>query len=121
MKRLLLPVLTVAVLFGPAAPAAAAPDGQLKQLALPNGCLDNAGTGGCRDITGPMQNVGEPSISANGRFIYVPARGSNSINVFERNATTGVLTERNCRKCVGRELVFRLRFAVRPIWLPRGP
>ncbi len=87
--------LLSALLVAPAT-ANAAIDGKLKQLALPNGCLDNAEAQGCKNITAPMQNPGEPAISADGRHVYVPARDSDSLNWFDRNPTTGVLTERGC-------------------------
>lgn len=87
--------LLIALLVAPAT-AGAAIDGKLKQLALPNGCLDDAAAQGCGNITAPMTNVGEPAFTPNGRFMYVPGRDSDSVNVFERNASTGVLTERGC-------------------------
>ena len=70
--------LLIALLAVPAT-AGAAIDGKLKQLALPNGCLDDAGAGGCRNINAPLSNIGEPAITPNGRFIYVPGRDSESV------------------------------------------
>ncbi len=88
-------ILLVALLAVPSS-ASAAIDGKLKQLALPGGCLDDAALQGCANITAPMTNVGEPAMSPNGRFLYVPGRDSDSINVFERDTNTGALTERAC-------------------------
>jgi DNA-binding beta-propeller fold protein YncE len=68
----------------------------LKQLPLPQGCLDQSGGGGCGDVSAPMANVGEPAISPDGLHVYVPGRDSDSLNVFDRNPTTGVLTEKTC-------------------------
>jgi hypothetical protein len=79
-----------------ASSASAAVNGALKQLPLPSGCLDDAGAGGCANVNAPMSNVGEPSMLPNGSVIYVPARGSNTVNYFSRNATTGALTEKGC-------------------------
>jgi DNA-binding beta-propeller fold protein YncE len=97
-RRLVVAVLTVTALalLGLASPAGAAVGGQFKQLALPDGCLDDGGAGGCKNIVAPMTNVGEPAMSANGRFLYVPARDSDTLNTFERDPATGVLTERSC-------------------------
>src|SRR4051812_16041478 len=76
--------------------AAAAINGQLKQLPLAQGgCLANGGAGGCKTVTGAMSAIGEPAMSSDGRFLYVPTRG-DTLLVFERNVTTGVLTERAC-------------------------
>ena len=67
-------------------------DGKLKQL----GCLDDAAAQGCANVNAPMTNVGEPALTPNGRFMYVPARDSDTVNVFERDTNTGALTERGC-------------------------
>jgi DNA-binding beta-propeller fold protein YncE len=69
---------------------------KLKQLPLPQGCLDQSGAGGCGDVVAPMANVGEPAISPDGLHLYVPGRDSDSLNVFDRDPTTGVLTEKTC-------------------------
>ena len=82
------------LLFAPAATGTTVES--LKQLPLPQGCLDQSGAGGCADIIAPMANVGEPAISPDGLHLYVPGRDSDSLNVFDRNPTTGVLTEKTC-------------------------
>src|SRR5215213_9507840 len=85
----------IALLAVPAG-ASAAIDGKLKQLPLPAGCLDNAAAQGCQNVNAPMMNVGEPAFTPDGRFMYVPGRDSDTVNVFERNNSTGALTERGC-------------------------
>jgi DNA-binding beta-propeller fold protein YncE len=82
------------VLFAPAATGTTVEG--LKQLPLPQGCLDQSGAGGCGDAVAPMANVGEPAISPDGLHLYVPGRDSDSLNVFDRNPTTGMLTEKTC-------------------------
>jgi DNA-binding beta-propeller fold protein YncE len=79
-----------------ASSASAAVNGALKQLPLPSGCLDDAAAGGCGNIVAPMRNVGEPAMLPNGSMIYVPARESDTLNFFSRNANTGALTEKGC-------------------------
>ena len=88
-------VLLVTLLAFPSA-AGAAIDGKLKQLPLPQGCLDDAAAQGCQNVAAPMTNVGEPAFHPNGRFLYVPGRDSDSLNFFERDTGTGALTERAC-------------------------
>ncbi|MFN8111752.1 MAG: beta-propeller fold lactonase family protein [Solirubrobacterales bacterium] len=68
--------------------------GKLTQKAGTDGCVSLTGTGGnCAfgvEINGP-QSV---SVSPDGENVYVSAFYSDAIAVFDRNATTGVLTQK---------------------------
>jgi DNA-binding beta-propeller fold protein YncE len=94
MARTLGLVLAFLILGAP--PAAAAPDGKLKQLPLPLGCLQGVPANGCGDLGDPLTNIGEPAMSADGSFLYVPGRGTNSINAYRRDPATGALTQIAC-------------------------
>lgn len=70
--------------------------GALTLLSSPNGCLYDNGVGtppaGCtaaRKLSGADGVV----VSPDGAYVYVVAVSSNSLTVFARNATTGVLTQ----------------------------
>ena len=90
-------VVLLASLAAPSLASAAPLNGQLKQLPLAKGgCLANGSAGGCKNVTFPMTGIGEPAMSPDGRFLYVPARSSNTVITFERNLATGELTERAC-------------------------
>src|SRR5262245_33369455 len=77
--------------------ASAAVNGQLKQLPLAQGgCLMNTpGATGCKAVSALLGAIGEPAMSADGRFLYVPSRTGNNLVTFERDPNTGVLTERS--------------------------
>ena len=81
----------------PSAASAAPVNGALKQLPLGSGgCMANGSAAGCRNIVGPLANIGEPAMSPNGRQVYVPGRDSDSLLVFDRDPSSGTLTTKMC-------------------------
>lgn len=67
--------------------------GALTQKAGAAGCISNSGGGGCADAN-TMAGPSSVTVSADGTSAYVAAQGSSSIVVFDRNTTTGVLTQK---------------------------
>jgi DNA-binding beta-propeller fold protein YncE len=66
--------------------------GALTQSADPTGCFVNTPTAGCTTglaLASPEGVV----VSADGTNVYVAAPGSNAIDVFSRNTSTGALTQ----------------------------
>jgi DNA-binding beta-propeller fold protein YncE len=66
--------------------------GALAQPADPTGCFVNTPTAGC--TTGLA--LGSPegvAVSADGANVYVAAPGSNAVDIFSRNTSTGALTQ----------------------------
>ncbi|MEV8504730.1 beta-propeller fold lactonase family protein [Actinoplanes sp. NPDC051475] len=70
--------------------------GALTLLSSPNGCLYDNGVGtppaGCT-AAWKLSGADGVVVSPDGAYVYVTAVGSNSLTVFARNATTGVLTQ----------------------------
>jgi 6-phosphogluconolactonase (cycloisomerase 2 family) len=96
IRRATIAALLAAVgALGLANAASAAVDGQLKQLPGTQGCLARL-VAGCGNLNDPITNVGKPAFSPDGLHLYVPDRGTGSVVMFDRNPTTGVLTERSC-------------------------
>jgi hypothetical protein len=68
------------------------PDGGLDQPAGVAGCIANAGIDGCQTgrQMGPNRQV---AISPSGSHVYAPSNTVRGLMIFERNATTGALTQ----------------------------
>ncbi|GAB1646531.1 hypothetical protein KRMM14A1259_69540 [Krasilnikovia sp. MM14-A1259] len=69
--------------------------GALTPLAGPNKCLYDSGTASISGCTSARQIDGAVgvAISPDGANVYVTSYTSNSLTVFDRNSTTGVLTQ----------------------------
>jgi 6-phosphogluconolactonase (cycloisomerase 2 family) len=90
------PVLVVAtvLVLGVIAPSAAAREGALVQKPLGAGCVSETGSGGqCADGVA-LQAPAETALSPDGLHLYVSAYLSDSIAVFDRNVSTGALTQK---------------------------
>jgi DNA-binding beta-propeller fold protein YncE len=76
-------------------PATAATAGGLKQLTGTKGCIvDEASVPtGCEDVRA-MQNIGDVAVSPDGENAYVTSIDRDAIVVFDRDATTGALTQK---------------------------
>jgi len=67
--------------------------GALTQLADPDGCVSDNGTGGvCGDGTALIGPV-SVAVSRDGKNVYVTSQISNAVATFRRDRTTGVLTQ----------------------------
>ncbi len=66
--------------------------GALTQPAGPTGCFVNAPTAGCTTALALASPEGV-ALSADGTNVYVAAPGSNAVDVFSRNTSTGALTQ----------------------------
>ena len=88
--------LLTALLVVPAT-AGAAFNGGLKQLAGTAGCLSGAATppAGCGAVRGLGTDTGVAVITKDGRSVYVASRGKDAIVAFDRNTTTGRLTQKS--------------------------
>jgi 6-phosphogluconolactonase (cycloisomerase 2 family) len=76
-----------------AEPVAAA-SGDLAQKAGTAGCLSDSGNAGtCADV-GPLDAPSALTISPDGANVYVAAYNDDAIVVFDRDATTGALTQK---------------------------
>jgi len=68
--------------------------GALTQKAGTAGCISETGSGGaCQDGKALDDSLGV-SVSPDGKSVYVAAYGSNAVSVFDRNATSGALTQK---------------------------
>jgi len=75
------------------APNALAVTGQLTQLPGTAGCISDDGTGGlCTDGTA-LNYTSSVAISRDGATVYAVGQQSNAVAVFQRNSTTGKLTQ----------------------------
>ncbi len=69
------------------------PTGVLTQLPGLDGCIANAGDGvTCTDGVG-LHATADVTVSPDGKHVYVASTFSNTVAVFARNQTTGVLTQ----------------------------
>jgi 6-phosphogluconolactonase (cycloisomerase 2 family) len=67
--------------------------GQLTQLSGTAGCVSQTGTGGdCADGKA-LDQANSVAVSADGKSIYVASGVSDAVAVFQRNTTTGALTQ----------------------------
>ena len=67
--------------------------GVLTQLPAPAGCIAEDGDGvTCTDAVG-LDGADSLAISRNGKQVYVTGRDSDAVAVFERDRTTGALTQ----------------------------
>jgi DNA-binding beta-propeller fold protein YncE len=66
--------------------------GALTQAADPTGCFVNTPTTGCTTALALASPEGV-AVSADGTNVYVAAPGSNAVDVFSRNTSTGGLTQ----------------------------
>ena len=77
------------------ATAALAATGGLVQKPAPNGCVSDDGTGGgCADGTALLR-ASSVTISPDGKNAYATSAGSSAVTVFDRNASTGALTQKS--------------------------
>lgn len=91
----LVPLALIAWLMVTPSPAAAASAGGLKQLTGTKGCIVDEVSipAGCEDVRA-MQNIGDVAISPDGENAYVTSIDRDAVVVFDRNATTGALTQK---------------------------
>ena len=62
-----------------------------------SGCLANTSANGCTALVHPsLVNAYDIDVSSDGNNVYVASLGSSSVTVFDRNKTTGALTESEC-------------------------
>ena len=66
--------------------------GELTQARSTAGCIAVAGAGGCAQAVG-LEGVNSVAVSPDGRNLYATARGSDSVTVFQRNPSTGALSQ----------------------------
>ena len=79
--------------------------GALTQLAAPNQCVSNGSVTGCTTATG-LDGVYDVAVSPDGNHVYATGYWSDTLAMFSRNATTGVLTQLAApNKCVSRAAV----------------
>jgi hypothetical protein len=88
--------LLTALLIAPAT-AGAATSGGLKQLAGSAGCLSGAATppSGCGSVRGLGTDTGETVMTKDGKNVYVASHSKDAIVAFDRNASTGKLTQKS--------------------------
>jgi hypothetical protein len=86
--------LLSALLVVPAT-AGAATAGGLKQLAGATGCLSGEASppSDCTAVRGLGTNIGEAAMTKDGKQVYVTSRDKDAVVLFNRNATTGKLTQ----------------------------
>ena len=89
--------LVVLALLALAPLAQAAPGGGLRQFGSTKGCIvDEAATpSGCEDVRALQGVNGDMVMSPNGRQLYVPAEAKQAIVVFNRDPSTGALTQKS--------------------------
>jgi DNA-binding beta-propeller fold protein YncE len=56
------------------------------------GCFANPAAAGCQTATGPLTGASAPTVSADGRFVYVGAAEAQSVAVFKRDSAGPVCT-----------------------------
>jgi 6-phosphogluconolactonase (cycloisomerase 2 family) len=66
--------------------------GELTQLAGTAGCVSETGSGGCADGKALIRPY-SVAVSADGKSVYVASQGSDAVAVFQRNTTTGALSQ----------------------------
>ncbi len=76
--------------------------GALTQLAAPNQCVSNGAVTGCTTVTG-LDGVYDVAVSPDGKHVYATGYWSDTLAMFSRDATTGVLTQLAApNKCLSR-------------------
>jgi 6-phosphogluconolactonase (cycloisomerase 2 family) len=79
--------------------------GALTQLAAPNQCVTNGSVAGCTSVTG-LDGVYDIAVSPDGNHVYATGYWSDTLAMFSRDATTGVLTQLAApNKCLSRTVV----------------
>ena len=75
--------------------------GTLRQKDGTDGCVSETGTGGeCEDGTA-LESPFAVAVSQDGKSLYVASQGSDAIDVFDRNRTTGTLRQKaNTDGCI---------------------
>ena len=69
--------------------------GKLSQAAGAAGCVALGGANGCGTATA-LKHPNSVAVSADGRNVYATAYDSNSVVTFQRNSSTGALTQTGC-------------------------
>ena len=88
-----LPILTLVPLLW-LTPIAGAQGSGIAQKAGTAGCISETGSGGaCVDGAGLISAPGV-AVSPDGRNVYVTATGSDAVAIFDRNPSSGVLTQK---------------------------
>jgi len=67
--------------------------GVLTQKAAPHGCLSDSGIGDCTAARA-LTSVVHITVSPDGKSVYTASGGPNAVAIFDRNTTTGVLTQK---------------------------
>jgi 6-phosphogluconolactonase (cycloisomerase 2 family) len=69
--------------------------GALTQLADPNGCVTSDGSAGvCIDGAGvPVEGLNDLALSPDGRYLYAASYDSEAVYSFQRNRSTGALSQ----------------------------
>jgi Bacterial Ig domain/Lactonase, 7-bladed beta-propeller len=95
MRRLALLIFAFSLLAAPAT-ANAATAGGLKQLSGTNRCLSGADPlpSGCRSVRA-LTDLGDVVVAPDGKNVYATSRGNDAIIIFDRNTSTGVLTQKS--------------------------
>src|SRR5688572_8931589 len=70
--------------------------GDLTQKAGTAGCVSDTGSGAACQDGEALDGVARVAVSPDGEFVYATTSGSNSVAVFDRNTTTGELSEVSC-------------------------
>jgi DNA-binding beta-propeller fold protein YncE len=66
----------------------------LVQLPDVAGCVSDAGTGGACTDGVALVGAASPAVSPDGRSVYVASTVSDAVAVFDRDAATGALTQK---------------------------
>ena len=91
--RLTLILTTLFLIAVPATASAAGSEGDLTQKADPDGCITDVATAGC--TTGKALNGAySVTVSPDGKSAYVASSQSDAVAVFDRDTTTGKLTQK---------------------------
>ena len=67
--------------------------GALTQKALPAGCISDTSAAGCTDGEG-LNGAYSVTVAPDGESVYVGSRVSDAVALFDRNTTTGALTQK---------------------------
>ena len=91
--RLTLVLTTLFLIAAPATVSAAGSEGALSQKAYPDGCITNAATAGCTTGKG-LDGATSVTVSPDGKSAYVASAEGDAVAVFDRDTTTGALTQK---------------------------
>ena len=91
--RLTLVLATLFLIAAPATVSAAGSEGALSQKADPDGCITNAATAGCSTGKG-LDGATSVTVSPDGNSAYVASAEGGAVAVFDRDTTTGALTQK---------------------------